>query len=251
MEFTSYGFVVFCNYTDSTRDSTRDESQPAATVSPPPPGTTISREDSLSSARGTLSRNSQSFKRAARGVTALERAESLGAGGVLPTQKPPTPRRKPPFPPASTTTSGIRRSSSLGTDLIALRNLLMGNDQNGTRDSGTSSPSRSYRLRVAKSEIPPPSSGSGSWFTRARSMDLATRDRNLQSSDSINGIVVDLESGKPAAAPGASISKGESSAGAAPERAWSDRWSLASLRGAMFPLSRSSSDIPNNPHLPV
>ncbi|KAG0601722.1 hypothetical protein M758_11G135100 [Ceratodon purpureus] len=232
------------------REESRTDTQAAPAA--PPAGATISREDERNSARGTLSRNSQSFKRAVRGTTALEKAASLGAPGSQ-SNKPPTApgMRKPPLTPSrASTTTGIRRSSSLGTDLIALRNLLTGGDQ-----SASNSSSSSYNLNRSRSGVPPPST---SWFARPRSMDLGTRDQSLLREHSReNWSSIDLETGKPAAT-GVSTSKDDSSkgpaiAGVGSERAWSDRWSLASLRGVMFPLSRTTSDISSrvNPHLPL
>lgn len=210
--------------------STQDSTQIAALTAV---GATISREDSLNSARGTLSRNSQSFKRAARGVTALEKAHSFGAQFSRPPTTPTGSSRKPPLTSSSSTT-GIRRSTSLGTDLMALRKLLMGSDQNGNPNSTAAN-----RLKgMAKPETP---SSSSSWFARAKSMDLSRRDRSLPRD---NWVPIDLESGK-----AASTSQGDSST--APERTRSGRWSLTSLGGA---LGRSSSDVTtqsNNPHFPV
>jgi hypothetical protein len=74
---------------------------------------------------------------------------------------------------------------------------------------------------------------SNSWFARPRSMDSSRPLPRTHSSDKWSSI--DLESAKPSG-------EGESST-AGQDRTWSDRWSLASLRGAMFPLSRSTSDI--------
>lgn len=196
-------------------------------------GAPISREDSINSARGTLSRNSQSFKRAARGVTALEKAHSSGAQLSRPPITPTGSSRKPPLTSSSSTT-GIRRSTSLGTDLIALRKLLLAGDQNGNPNSTAAN-----RLKgLAKPDAP---STSSSWFAREKSMDLSRRGRSLPRD---NWSPIDLESGK-----AVSISQGESST--APERTRSDRWSLTSLRSA---LGRSSSDAitqSNNSHFPV
>lgn len=99
-------------------------------------------------------------------------------------------------PPAS---SSIRRSSSLSADLIALRNLLTRqSDQNGD------APSRR-------------------WFLRARSLDLAPRNR----AEGDEWVTIDLESGKAvsnadAPVPSSSSSPGESSKGPPSERGRAD-----------------------------
>lgn len=193
------------------------------------PGATISREEERSSARGTLSRDSQTFKQAARGVVALERAESAGVPGGI-----PICRRKLPLPPSSTT--GIRRASSLGTDLIALRTMLMGSETPA-----------SYRLTATRSAVPKSHAPSASWFPRPRSMDLGLiRNRYAQG----NPTATDIDSRK--SSTGASMSKAETST-VASERSWSDRWSLSSIRSAMFPLSRTTSDVSSgvNHRLPI
>lgn len=133
--------------------------------------------------------------------------------------------RKPPASPS------VRRSSSLSADLIALRNLLMRqSDQNGD------APSRR-------------------WFSRARSLNLAQRDRT----EGDEWVTIDLESGKavsnadaPVASSSSSSSAGESSKGP-PGRAWSGRWSLASWKGAVIsPLTRSRSDVSSRSgHQPI
>lgn len=188
----------------------------------PPLGALISRDDERSSARGTLFRNSESFKRAAA-VTTSEQQPGTKDSSF----------RKP--------SSSIRRSSSLGADLISLRNLLMRqNDQNGNANS-TDAPS-----------------GSSRWFTRARSLEVArSRDRAEYSRETYSRdewVTIDLETGKAATNADAEVpSSSSSKVPAAPERAWSERWSLASLKGAMiFPLSRSTSDVSSrSAHLPV
>lgn len=197
-----------------------DDSRTAAAA--PPLGALISRDDERSSARGTLFRNSESFKRAAA-VTTSEQQPGTKDSSF----------RKP--------SSSIRRSSSLGADLISLRNLLMRqNDQNGNANS-TDAPS-----------------GSSRWFTRARSLEVArSRDRAEYSRETYSRdewVTIDLETGKAATNADAEVpSSSSSKVPAAPERAWSERWSLASLKGAMiFPLSRSTSDVSSrSAHLPV
>ncbi|KAG0563306.1 hypothetical protein KC19_8G020300 [Ceratodon purpureus] len=184
----------------------------------------ISREDEQSSARGTLFRNSESFKRAARGVEANESVAALDKDSSF---------RKPPLASAS-----IRRSSSLSADLISLRNLLMGVDQNANG-----------------------SSGSSRWFARAKSMESASRDRGVQNEYSRepsrdDWVTIDLETGKATSNAEPSTSNNdESLKGPAPERSWSDRFNLSSLKNlkGIAILSRSTSDVSSRhaPHLPM
>lgn len=175
-------------------------------------------EDERTSAQGTLFRNSESFKRAARGV---EVSESEAAEEES-EKKPET----------------MRRSSSLSADLINLRNLLMGADQSGGNN---------------------PASASSRWFARAKSLEHASRENAVQNEYSREPtrdewVTIDLETGKATTQtePTAPTTGESSSEGPAPERSWSGRFSLSSLKSLAI-LSRSTSDVSSHhaSHLPI
>jgi hypothetical protein len=186
-------------------------------------GAPITREDERSSARLAMIRNSSSFRRAVRGVAALERMMSPTTDAKQ-LDKPVSANKK-----SAPTLTGIRRTSSLGTGLKSLQNNLIGGE--GAK------PQYSNGTNALQGE-----------FLRSESMDSAS-SRNENTFPAVNPhdhwVTIDLR-GNEASTAEPSARADTSAAASVSERAWSGRWSLSNLsnlRGVMFPLRRSTSDL--------
>lgn len=184
----------------------------------------ITREDERSSARLAMFRNSSSFRRAVRGVAALERMVMSPTTDAKQLDKPVSMNKE-----SVATLTGIRRTSSLGTGLKSLQS-------NFIRGVGAE-PQCSNGTNALEGE-----------FLRPESMDSASSSKE-SAFPAVNPhdhwVTIDLRANEASTAE--PIARADNSAAASvSERAWSGRWSLSTfsnLRGVMFPLRRSTSDL--------
>lgn len=187
-------------------------------------GAPITREDERSSARLAMIRNSSSFRRAVRGVAALERMMMSPTTDAKQLDKPVSLNKK-----SAPTLTGIRRTSSLGTGLKSLQSNLIGGEG--------AEPQYSNGTIALQGE-----------FLRSESMDSAS-SRKENTFPAVNPhdhwVTIDLR-GNEASTAEPSARSDTSAAASVSERTWSGRWSLSTLsnlRGVMFPLRRSTSDL--------
>lgn len=178
------------------------------------PGPVISRGDERNSARDALYRNSMSFKRAVRGVAALEMAESpLRVEKRQSFNKLPTPTNLP-----------IRRSNSLGTDIKSIRSYFINSE-------GTLHGTNFYVGTASKQGV-----------VSADSLGAVSNAPLVKPQD--HWITIDLEGESSSAKP--PVPRSPFASGTA-RVSRPERWSFNSLRG-VFPLSRSASDLVQQDH---